>query len=93
MPVGTFMWPMCYWFNTSLDVVAQQFCAHFLLASVATAHCLSLHQGDLMGLRYSPKERALESKLQPRVPKKSFWDKMVKINHVGGDAWPKKSWN
>lgn len=40
----------------------------------------------------SPKERAFKSKLQLRVPKKSFWDKMVNINHVGGVAWPKKSW-
>lgn len=45
-----------------------------------------------MGFRYSPKERAWESKLQPRVPKKSFWDKMLKINHVGGAVWAKKSW-
>lgn len=84
MPVGTFVWLVCFWFSFSLVVVAQQFHAHFLPASMATAHCLYLHQGDSMGFRYSPKERALESKLQPRVPKKSFWDKMLKINHVGG---------
>lgn len=64
----------------------------FWSPSLATAHCLYLHQGDSMGFRYSPKERAFERRLQLRVPKKSFWDKMVKINHVGRVAWPKKSW-
>lgn len=53
---------------------------------------LYLHQGGLMGFRCSPQKRALESKLQPRVSKKSFWDKMLKINHMGGAVWPKKSW-
>lgn len=91
-PIETFVWLMYFWCSSSLDVVVQQFHAHFLPASMATAHCLYLHQGGSMGFRCSPKERALESKLQPRVPKKSFWDKMLKINHVGGAAWPKKSW-
>lgn len=92
MPMGAFVWLVCFWFSSSLDVVAQQFHAHFLPASMATAHCLYLHQGESMSFRYSPKERALESKLQARVPKKSFWDKMLKINHVRGAVQPKKSW-
>lgn len=92
MLMGNFMWLRCYWFSTSLDVVAQQFHAHFLPASMASAHCLYLHQGVSMGFRSASEERALESQLQPRVPKKSLWDKMVKINHVGGAAWPKKFW-
>lgn len=76
MPMGAFVWLVCwFWFSSSLDVVAQQFHAHFLPASMATAHCLYLHRGDSMGFRYSPKERALERKLQARVPKKSFCDK------------------
>lgn len=61
-PMGTFVWLMCFWCSSGLDVVAQQFHAHFLPASMATAHCLYLHQGDSMGFRCSPKGKQTATK-------------------------------
>lgn len=83
--MGTFVWLMCFWCSSGLDVVHSGSMPIFCQLPWQL-HIVCTFTREIQWVLDA---HLRESKLQPRVPKKSFWDKMLKINHVGGAVWPK----